>query len=173
MMNSAKSCTRQAAKPLQVVTFLASLKECCALQFDQLRCCFALALVFTSQSFRFLIWKPLDLDASAGSEDLRCSKKVGVLDAGNKVEKVAAQPASETVINLLRRMHREGWSLFLVERTQAEEIHATLAERDVLRSHFHEIIPLANLFHGFDWNHRHRLCVYPENKHSRQDSRTF
>src|SRR5205814_36030 len=123
-----------------------SLKECCALQFDQLRCCFALALVLASQSFRFVIWKPLDLDASTSSEDLRCTQEVSTLDASNEVEHVATDAAPETFVYLLGRMHGEGWRLFGMKWAKPEKILAPLAEWDVLASQGHEVCVLPDCF---------------------------
>src|SRR6266566_3896109 len=131
---------------------LTSFKKCYALQFGQLGCCCVLALAFASQAFRFVIWKPLDLDASAGSQNLRRAQEIGALDAGNEVEHVTTNTAPETFVYLLGRMHGEGWRLFQVEWAQAEKVLAALSQFDVFASERHEVIALADLFHGFGRN---------------------
>src|SRR5258706_2318202 len=52
---------------------------------------------------------------------------------------VAMRAASEAVVELLGRAHREGRRLFVVERTEPEVIHARFLQLHVARNHVDDV----------------------------------
>ena len=62
-----------------------------------------------------------------------------VFDLHDEVDNAAALLAAEAVVDLLVRRHGEGGRLFVVERTQAEQVAALALQGDVAGHHIHDV----------------------------------